>query len=751
MVFLLRCLLFLALLETSVSSKALGLEVEFKADYYSRDLTKNTTIGKGNAWVKSGNRQIWADEIEIDMNRKLATANGNVRLEEGDYKISATHASAKLDSDYAVLDDAVLSSDQMILQGSTLEKTSPNHFRLTEGSYTNCNVKMVSAENFSSCRPDWRLYGKVIEVELEGYAHIYDAIIYVKQLPVFYTPYLVVPAKTKRTSGLLTPGFLSTTTLGSGFSIPYFWAMGEWHDLTITPTFYSEVGYHVGLNYRYVYSPGKLGTFKFSFTQRRFSDNINNPAPDDPSKPRVLGLIGEAAISMRNVYRWGRRNHSQQSIRLVTDPYYTFDYAGDVEGTVHSGYLRSQLAWTFPSDNLLFTAQIQHYQSLIISRDEGTDRGAPVELPNLSYSHSTTPFLGKFFSYEWNLNFTNFYRREAFDQVPLNPSNIGVNTDADPSFDANDYLRTGRRLSVEPVIIANLPIGQSLKLQPQIRAGGVLYHFDHPTGQVVHREFLEIEIPFSVYLSRTFNLAIKGFEKVKHIFQPRIVYANRPFENLSENHPFFFNQGGGGLSNPRFDLRDRFSKFEFIRFELINRFYRKSGSSISRFFGLKISQIYNLRTFQTDPRFSRRLGPIEILSDLTIWRFVAQLQGSYELETDENSWSVSLTYFPSGRDSLKINFLTRSRLNRADTAQTTSLTFYKELPIFFDLSGSLEYSMKEGEVVRYDAAFIFRDHPRTCWEIILRTGQNSLKQTFVGFNFQLYFGTLGGAPITLTL
>ena len=54
-------------------------------------------------------------------------------------------------------------------------------------------------------RPDWSFRIERADVEIDGYAHVRNARVRVKKLPVFYWPYLVWPAKTERTSGLADP------------------------------------------------------------------------------------------------------------------------------------------------------------------------------------------------------------------------------------------------------------------------------------------------------------------------------------------------------------------------------------------------------------------------------------------------------------------------------------------------------------------------------------------------------------------
>lgn len=739
-------------------------EVEFRADLYQRDLTTNSLRGKGHAWVRLDSREVWADQLEVDLSRKIAIATGNVHIKEGEeFDTWCTYARYHLDGTEATLADATIISGQLVLTGATIEKYQTTHYLIRDGTYSNCNVDLEKTKDVSTCPLDWRLYGKRLDVTMEEYAHIYDAIGYVKQLPIAYTPYLVLPAKSKRQSGFLMPQISNTSNLGSGIGLPYYLVLGSWHDILISPTQYSKVGFHMGLSYRYIYSGDKRGDIGFSFAQRRFSDNLVNPAPNDPSKPRLFGVVGEWAINVRNQFDWDNRIFTRQVIQYVSNPYYTQDYARDLLAPDNLSYLRSQASAIYPHDDLLVTAQVQHHQSLIISKDSGVDKGAPIQLPVIGASHMTSPLVSRYLSYEWDTEFTNFARSTSFDQVPPALATVGTHYDADRSFDSNDYVRVGQRMRVEPRLIANVPMPSGLQFQPVFKAGSVGYHFGIPQSQLVHREYLEAEFPMSLYLSKTFETPFSGYERIGHVLQPRVIYALRPYQNLSSSHPFFCQDPDtgiydptqcrdttSGLANPRFDLQDQFSKFEYMRFELINRFRRKYVGGIERFFLLQVSQQYNLRTFTTDPRFTRRLGPVELLSELSIWRITARAQASYDLETTqaasgqemkENTLSGSIGFTSAtSQDAIGFSTLLRNKADRTLTEQMAYLSWYKSLPTFFDLEGSFEYSMKQGDLLGYAVKFHFGSKPRSCWKVMLTTGRNSLKQPFVYLNFLILFG-----------
>ncbi len=240
-------------------------------------------------------------------------------------------------------------------------------------------------------------------------------------------------------------------------------------------------------------------------------------------------------------------------------------------------YLRSQIAYTDPGDSSLLTTQLQYHQDLVVSKDWGVDKGAALQLPTVSYSRANSPALGKYFSYELDTQFTNYFRPKGYDPVPPVPVTSGLNVDPNPNFHYGDYLRTGRRLNVEPRLIANIPLPGSLQFQPVFKAGTYLYHFDYPNSSFAHQDYVEAELPLSLYLSRVYRVNFPGAEAIRHVFQPRFVYAQSLYRNPTPSHPFFYADPVTGLSNPRFDIFDQATPYQYFRVELLNRLQKKNS------------------------------------------------------------------------------------------------------------------------------------------------------------------------------
>jgi len=488
-------------------------------------------------------------------------------------------------------------------------------------------------------------------------------------------------------------------------------------------------------------------------------ERLFNSNPDTPTaatdKTKFMGFLGEWSIYGLNRIRLGKRTHSLQQIWLASDPYYTKDYGGDLSDREDPG-LRSLLSLTSPSDHLLFTAKIEHFQNMLRTNDRGVDRGPVIQLPTLTFSQTDLPVLGRLFSYEFDAIFSNFVRPEVgFDNVPdpVDPDSKD-HSDTDQGYDANDYIRTGRRLQLEPRIILNTPMPDGFQLQPVLRGGTLLYQLDYPDPSMPHREFLEVEIPFSLYTSKTYHPGWSDFEKINHVFQPRLVYTRSLVRNDSD-HNFFFKNTASNISNPGFDILEQFTDVDSIRLELINRFRRKSGDHIHRFLRVELSTQINFKTSPTDPRFEKRKGPLEVLAEFDYNRWAAQVEVIWQRETTrrevngqmihEYSLSGDIAYKIDPFDYIVLGTRRNIKADNTKTEESVRLSVGKTLPWFFDLTAASEYNLKKGELVRYELGFHFYSKPRSCWDVFVRIGQDAFQDLFFSFNYSLSFGNPGNA------
>ena len=185
---------------------------------------------------------------------------------------------------------------------------------------------------------------------------VVDGIFSLHETPFLYSPYAILPIKTKRQSGLLFPQYLNYGDLGSSITPPIFLNLAPWHDLTVFPQVFSKAGYHLGVHYRYSHSPRLFGDSQVFLIPRRYNDNSTDPTLGANAGKR-LGLFGEVAINLQNRIILDHGLRLNQNIRFVSHPYYTRYYGFDFGALTDLGYLRTQVSATLPLRAYLATAQ----------------------------------------------------------------------------------------------------------------------------------------------------------------------------------------------------------------------------------------------------------------------------------------------------------------------------------------------------------------------------------------------------------
>ena len=296
---------------TSVQAAEPPTPLYIQADYLERRPAENFLRFQGAVDIKYGESRVFADIVELNTETGDGTAEGNVRLEDPQQKITAERAVFNLFSRVGTLYQATGS-----IQGKSLvprkaqpsqpvtfylvaerfDRESEERFRIRRGSITTC----VGPD------PAWQFKTRDSSVDVEGYAHLSHATFWIKNVPVFYTPYFVYPTKTERATGLLPPGFGTSDKLGFFLDNRFFWAINEQSDSTIGVDYWSKRGIRPSLEYRYILSEVDRGQFNSLFldddlTGVQFWKVDGSSAQNFPG--RIRGLLSLDLMSRDNYDR----------------------------------------------------------------------------------------------------------------------------------------------------------------------------------------------------------------------------------------------------------------------------------------------------------------------------------------------------------------------------------------------------------------------------------------------------------------
>ena len=287
--------------------------VAFTADevQYDRDNALVTAAGNVEAW--QNDNILRADKITFDRNTNVAAASGHVVIVQPDGQV--------LFSDYAELTeglrDGVLRGMRAILAengrlvANGARRTDGKINELSRGIYTTCNLCAADPTK----PPLWQIRARSIVQDGENKRIEYrDAVVDIYGVPVAYLPYIWhTDPSVRRASGFLVPDFGSSKHLGGFLRAPYFWAIDEQSDATITPTLNTQNYLNVNTDYR-----------------RRFNDGtlrVDGAVGIDQRKPQAA-IFARGAFAYDDTWRYGFNIDRASSSKYLND--YSFTGRGDV-------------------------------------------------------------------------------------------------------------------------------------------------------------------------------------------------------------------------------------------------------------------------------------------------------------------------------------------------------------------------------------------------------------------------------------
>jgi LPS-assembly protein len=200
-----------------------GLSVSAERALY--DETAGTLVAEGSIHMVEGRMEVWAERADLNLRTRMGELHGvKVYVPEGGYRLNA----------------------------GRLTITGPETFALTNATATTC----------AGTPPAWCVTGEEFDVQLGEQMTASNATFRIMDVPVLYIPYLWAPIITERRSGLLIPKVGYQGSRGGFIREPFFWAIAENRDATLTLDYYSRWGFGQSAEYRYIESPRASGEFR---------------------------------------------------------------------------------------------------------------------------------------------------------------------------------------------------------------------------------------------------------------------------------------------------------------------------------------------------------------------------------------------------------------------------------------------------------------------------------------------------------
>jgi LPS-assembly protein len=213
-----------------------------QADELIYDNKNNKVRAKGNVEVFYNKHTLLADQIIYDRNENVLIAEGNVRIKEPDGAIVKAER-IRLTDDFRegfIKSLKIRTGDDSSITAESATRVAGNTTIFKNGTFTPCKA----CKEHPDKAPIWQIKAeRVIHKKDEQIIEYENASFEFLGVPVAYVPYFAHPdSANKRQSGFLMPSISQSTNLGYIVEIPYFLALAQNYDLTVTPVTTTKAG-----------------------------------------------------------------------------------------------------------------------------------------------------------------------------------------------------------------------------------------------------------------------------------------------------------------------------------------------------------------------------------------------------------------------------------------------------------------------------------------------------------------------------
>lgn len=460
-----------------VSAPAAELPVTLEADRLSYQADGEVYAATGQVLMEQGAFSLRAEELILETVIQDLSATGQVRVGQQGNELYGESIRYNLTTGEGSLRQAriFLGDKNFHLSGSSVAKVGPDTYRVEDGRFTTCDGEI----------PDWEFAAEQVEVTQGRYARVRNAWFRVRDLPVFYFPYLIYPVKSERETGLLMPRFGYSQERGFKTSMAWYQVIDRNQDITLYLDYLTEKGLGKGLEYRYLFAGDNLGQTRY-YHVSGFADT-----PD-------LYALG-----------WQHSGFLPGQVRLTADAEYVDDrLLFENFGEAAEDYNREQTLSTVIVQRNWSKLNLAGHLRYLKDLENGNDATLQ-RLPELSASLTRyrlwrTPLYLSLESYA-----TRFWSDGAVE---------------------------GERYSLRPSLAAVLKPGSWLTVTPEVAVSHQSYKVESAENDAA--TVPEYSLTLSTQLQKVFDFERWEFDRIRHRIEPEIIYVYVPDAD-QDGLPFF--------------------------------------------------------------------------------------------------------------------------------------------------------------------------------------------------------------------
>ncbi|WP_341708581.1 LPS-assembly protein LptD [Halopseudomonas sp.] len=691
------------------------LPVYASADSSRFEQGNQTGVLQGDVLLRQGRLQARADQASFDQANAQAVLQGNVRLRDQGVLVLGNQASMRIDNGETRIDGV-----EYVVHDAGARGTAEKLMRRDDA------VIVISDGSYTTCEPGentWSLHGKDIELDREtGWGEAKHVTLRVKDVPVFYTPYMYFPIDDRRQTGLLTPSFSYSSDNGTEIETPYYFNIAPNYDATLYPRYLSERGLQMEGDFRYL-KEDNAGTLTAAFlNDSEYGENR-----------WLYGWQHEGGLQSR----WS----TEVDYTDISDPFYFQDLDTALEARAGT-YVNQRAGVTYRGDGWRFQAAVHGYELATITSVTPYERLPQLRLDGANWLGDT----GLRFGY--NAEYA-YFDRNLGSGVLTGKDGIQLDSLGQPILTADESLvglqrATGHRVVVSPSL--SYPWRNSWAfITPKVRTQSTYYDLDFDSradgfNYAGANNTPSSTIPVaSLDAGLYFDRSTSWFGRnLRQTLEPRAFYLYAADEDQDDQPLFDTNQNTFSYSSlfrdNRFSGNDRVADANQLSLGLTSRALEANGKERAR---ASFGQVFyfrdrNVQLLETDgiareaEKSSSSAYAAEAMYQVSdAWRVNADVIWDPDDSTSD-AGSVFAHYQPEPRKVLNMGYRYRNNINTYSALTGTfqrdpdsridqsDLSFMWPLNPQWSLIGRWQHDFAEDRTLE---AFGGLEYDSCCWKL----------------------------------
>ena len=682
-------------------------EIHVTADRVDAE-NEHISMFHGNVMITRPPQQINSATMRFNARDNTMNLTGAVRYWDDSIYFEADKAYVEMDEErvqlkntrYAIKDKRGGGHSTMVNTHIGIET------ELHKTSYTTCDPH----------DPFWTLSASTLKLDhVENQGRAYNLLLKIKNIPIFYSPYLSFPLDSRRKTGFLLPTTGHSNKNGFEFLQPFYWNIAPHMDATLTPRLLSDKGLMLMGNFRHLTHTSTSDIdIEYLPSDRQASDRYRN------------------FISLKHHQSFADTGKFSLDYHRVSDRAYFEDF-GDTLGLTSTRFLEQRADLVYAGEGWTIHTTLQNYQPVDLNAT-GADRPYK-RLPQISFN--AHPRIGdNRVNYVLDSEITYFDRDDSGDRL----DNV-----------------TGARLHFAPTLSYPYRTAAAF-ITPRLGLRYTRYHLGNTTNYQTNPDRLlpVLSIDSGAFFERRMQ-AFSGY--LLHTLEPRLFYLYIPDENQRDlpifdtgRYDFSF---VSAFRENRFNGHDRLGDTNQVMLALTSRLLNyETGKAMAY---LSFGQLYYLADHDVilPDEQKRRASSSPLLSEMGVtlsdqWRFTGALQWDPDRNNTEKL-SAMLQYEPFDNTRINLSYRVRntaldevvSNVDRVDIEQS-DVSFYLPLNRRWNAVGRWNYSFTAHQSLEIFGGI---EYDSCCWSfkvIARRFLTDNLGNFETGFLFQFDLKGLSG-------